>query len=508
MRAVDATPSSRSIDAIEGLRVVGRPVGPLLAVATDESVAPTIAGSTRTTGPTRRATSAGCCSCSPALAQADGTTLPATTHLTITPVTEGVLPELLPALVAAADEVRGVPHVDADVRCCAELCRRSTAPVLDSETAFALLQGFGIGGGRRGAARPARAAARAHRGAARAAHRAAADRAARAVGGAARLARRAAASKNWVGLGAQRLHDDAHRRALRAIRAHERRDHALRAHAHQRPGDEPVLVVAGRVPRQDRDAVARRDERLDDAVVGEALRDDAACVAVDRLDAAQDAVERQPDGRRRSRSRRSTSAGVSWPSRPSGWPSGRAMSSGSRMSGRPSEPALAPARQHAGGVGDDDVVVGGEVGEVGQQRILVAADHRQARARRRPRCSKPGSSIWPPVGKMVSVTSPRGCSTNSSQTASARSIAIATSVAVSGERAARGGEREPAPGALGEGHAGLALEHLELLGHRRRGAVRGLRDGGDAAAFGELAQQTRGGGHPCSQTTHEVQLHC
>jgi hypothetical protein len=51
---------------------------------------------------------------------------------------------LLPALVAAADAVRGVPHVDA-------------APLLgalppltgvpDSATAWALLQGIGLGGG-------------------------------------------------------------------------------------------------------------------------------------------------------------------------------------------------------------------------------------------------------------------------------------------------------------------------------------------------------------------------
>jgi hypothetical protein len=68
--------------------------------------------------------------------------MPPTTHLTITPVTESGLPELVPALVAAADAVRGVPHVDP-----AELLA-GLPPLdggLDSETAWALLQGFGIG---------------------------------------------------------------------------------------------------------------------------------------------------------------------------------------------------------------------------------------------------------------------------------------------------------------------------------------------------------------------------
>ena len=70
--------------------------------------------------------------------------LPPTTHLTITPVTEAGLPELIPALVAAADAVRGVPHVDPSE------VLASLPPLdggLDSETAWALLQGFGIGAG-------------------------------------------------------------------------------------------------------------------------------------------------------------------------------------------------------------------------------------------------------------------------------------------------------------------------------------------------------------------------
>lgn len=130
-----------AVDGIRGLRVVGAPVGPLFAVAADatvpagEQVDPHHwADAVRTAGWVLQL--------QPSVAQPDGSVLPPTTHLTITPVTESVLPELVPALVAAADAVRGEPHVDAS-----ELL--SGLPpldgVLDSETAWALLQGFGIG---------------------------------------------------------------------------------------------------------------------------------------------------------------------------------------------------------------------------------------------------------------------------------------------------------------------------------------------------------------------------
>jgi hypothetical protein len=82
----------------------------------------------------------------PGLVQADGVALPPTTHLTITPVTEGILSELLPALVAAADDVRGVPHVDAG-QLLAALPPLEALRALDSDTAWALLRGFGIGSG-------------------------------------------------------------------------------------------------------------------------------------------------------------------------------------------------------------------------------------------------------------------------------------------------------------------------------------------------------------------------
>lgn len=126
---------------IPGLRIVGAQTGPLIAVATNESVAPDAqvdphhwADAARRHGFLLQP--------QPGFAQPDGTRLPHTTHLTVTPVTERVLPELTAALVAAADEVRGVPRVD-------------IAPLLgslpplaglpDSDTALALLATFGIG---------------------------------------------------------------------------------------------------------------------------------------------------------------------------------------------------------------------------------------------------------------------------------------------------------------------------------------------------------------------------
>jgi glutamate/tyrosine decarboxylase-like PLP-dependent enzyme len=132
-----------AVDGIRGLRVVGIPVGPLIAVAADTSVPEAErvdphhwADAVRGAGWVLQL--------QPSVTQPDGSVLPPTTHLTITPVTESVLPGLVPALAAAADAVRGEPHVDA-----APLL--ATLPpldgVLDSDSAWALLQGFGIGSG-------------------------------------------------------------------------------------------------------------------------------------------------------------------------------------------------------------------------------------------------------------------------------------------------------------------------------------------------------------------------
>ena len=97
------------IGAIEGLRVVGRPSGPMVAVAADEQ-AP------RRVDPHLWADAMGAhgfvVQLQPASTQSDGSRLPSTAHMTITPVTAQVLDELVAAARAAADDVRGRPHLD------------------------------------------------------------------------------------------------------------------------------------------------------------------------------------------------------------------------------------------------------------------------------------------------------------------------------------------------------------------------------------------------------------
>jgi len=137
------------IDSIDGLRVVGSPVGPLIAVAMDAT-----APADRRVDPHHWAdqvrSHGWLLQLQPGLAQSDGSVLPHTTHLTITPVTEAVLPELSAALVAAADEVRGIPTVTpADVlgalpSSLVAGLSSPDAPPLDSESAFAILASIGL----------------------------------------------------------------------------------------------------------------------------------------------------------------------------------------------------------------------------------------------------------------------------------------------------------------------------------------------------------------------------
>lgn len=128
---------------IEGLRVVGAPTGPLLAVATDDAVP-----EERRVDPHHwadRARRRGWhLQLQPGLTQPDGTRLPHTTHLTITPVTRERLEELEAALRASADEVRGVPPVDPAAALSA-LPPLGDRP-LDSDAAAALLRAVGIAG--------------------------------------------------------------------------------------------------------------------------------------------------------------------------------------------------------------------------------------------------------------------------------------------------------------------------------------------------------------------------
>ncbi|MCU1440201.1 MAG: aspartate aminotransferase family protein [Rhodoglobus sp.] len=131
------------VDSIDGLRVVGTPVGPLLAVATDDAVP-----ADRRVDPHHWADQARAhgwlLQLQPGLEQSDGTVLPHTTHLTITPVTESVLPQLSAALVTAADEVRGTPPASVPPELVAGLASISA---LDSETALAVLAQVGLASG-------------------------------------------------------------------------------------------------------------------------------------------------------------------------------------------------------------------------------------------------------------------------------------------------------------------------------------------------------------------------
>lgn len=144
-RARRATVALRdAVAGIDGLRVVGEPVGPLLAVACDDSV-----DARRRVDPHRWADAAAArgwvLQAQPAFLQPDGSRLPHTTHLTVTPVTESVLGELVPTLVAAADEVRGAPRPDA-----ADVLAGTPRADLDSDTAAALLGTLGLDGSRIG----------------------------------------------------------------------------------------------------------------------------------------------------------------------------------------------------------------------------------------------------------------------------------------------------------------------------------------------------------------------
>lgn len=136
---------------IHGLRVLGEPTGPLLAVTTDPAEP-----ASRRVDPhhwaDRVRRRGWVLQLQPGLVQADGTRLPHTTHLTVTPVTEGRIDELEAALRGAADEARGVPPVDRDA-VLAALPAEMTAGLasgavteLDSATAARILSSIGLGG--------------------------------------------------------------------------------------------------------------------------------------------------------------------------------------------------------------------------------------------------------------------------------------------------------------------------------------------------------------------------
>lgn len=133
-----------AVSAIEGLRVVGSPTGPLFAVAADDSLSPD-----RQVDPHHWADRVKhhgwLLQQQPGLGQADGTRLPHTTHLTVTPVTESVLGALTAALVQAADEVRGVPPIAAGQVLGQLPPLADDAGPLTSLQAFEVLRRLGIG---------------------------------------------------------------------------------------------------------------------------------------------------------------------------------------------------------------------------------------------------------------------------------------------------------------------------------------------------------------------------
>ncbi|WP_344311428.1 pyridoxal phosphate-dependent decarboxylase family protein [Agromyces terreus] len=151
-----------TVEGIEGRRVVGRPTGPLFAVATDERVEEHLrvdphhwADAARQAGWFLQL--------QPGIVQADGSRLPHTTHLTVTPVTEDVVPELAAALVVAAGGgggggEGGVPKVDGELVLAglADALPGGLEPLLasdaglDSDTAAGLLGAIGLLGGEGG----------------------------------------------------------------------------------------------------------------------------------------------------------------------------------------------------------------------------------------------------------------------------------------------------------------------------------------------------------------------
>lgn len=143
-RSTDALTSA--INAIDGLRVVGTPTGPLCAVAADESV-PTARRVDPHHWADRVKQLGWLLQQQPGLEQPDGVRLPHTTHLTFTPVTESVLAPLTAALIQAADDVRGIPPVNPAQALAAFPARPDISAPVTSDEASAVLAQLGIGAG-------------------------------------------------------------------------------------------------------------------------------------------------------------------------------------------------------------------------------------------------------------------------------------------------------------------------------------------------------------------------
>ncbi|MFW0788311.1 pyridoxal phosphate-dependent decarboxylase family protein [Gordonia sp. CPCC 205333] len=125
---------TKAIDGIDGLRVVGEPVGPVFAVASDPTSGTVVDTHRWSEAVSKRGFAL---QVQPGYTQTDGTVLPPTTHLTITPVTEQIVDELVEAFVAAADEVRGLPAQEPP-QALAELAELLAGGSLDIDTVLGL----------------------------------------------------------------------------------------------------------------------------------------------------------------------------------------------------------------------------------------------------------------------------------------------------------------------------------------------------------------------------------
>lgn len=130
------------ISSIAGLKVLGTPTGPLFAVMQDDSCAPEHRVDPHLWAD-QLTTLGWHAQLQPAFRQSDGTIMPRTTHLTITPVTESSLAELCTAMTDAAERVRGVVGINpAEALSALGL---QELPTLDSRTAQDLLMRLGLG---------------------------------------------------------------------------------------------------------------------------------------------------------------------------------------------------------------------------------------------------------------------------------------------------------------------------------------------------------------------------
>jgi glutamate/tyrosine decarboxylase-like PLP-dependent enzyme len=134
-----------AVERIDGLVVQGRPAGPAIALITDESVPPAarvdphhLADEVARLGFRIQH--------QPGFLQANGVRLPHSAHLTVTPVTERALPELLAALTRAADAVRGRPRANprAELAALRMLGYGSGARVPGPSAAWRILRAAGV----------------------------------------------------------------------------------------------------------------------------------------------------------------------------------------------------------------------------------------------------------------------------------------------------------------------------------------------------------------------------